>query len=289
MIRRYEILESVSKVVALPSCVGKAAALLEDNVNDFAMLARIIEHDPGLTANLLKMVNASAIARRHPILTTRDALCWLEAPDILQFVISTGIAPSYVRTIDGYDQGPGMYLQHSVTVAIAACKLGKALGVSFPAYTYTTGLLAGVGKLVLGSYVDVDMPALVHKAFSENLAFDRAEDLVLGVNHAEIGESLLKRWGLPPEITDVVRYHLRPDDFDGENLVLDLVHVGNMMAKIIGVGLGVDGLNYDLSRNALDRLGVTPDIADAVSAEVVLELEPLWDLFVECLDDVCTL
>jgi HD-like signal output (HDOD) protein len=289
MSRREEILDIVSKVVALPACVGKASSLLENNVEDFAILARIIEHDPGLTANLLKMVNASAIARRHPIQTTRDALCWLEAPDILQFVISTGLAPTYVRTIDGYDQSPGMYLQQSVAVAIAACKLGKALGVSFPAYTYTAALLAGVGKLVLGTYVKVDMHKLMSKVLAENLPFDKAEDAVLGINHAEVGEFLLKRWGLPTEITDVVRYHLRPDDYAGESLVLDLVHVGNLLAKLIGVGLGADGLNYDLSTNSIERLGVTPEIADRVSAEVVTELGGFWDLFVECVDRVCVL
>lgn len=289
MSRREEILTAVSKIVVLPACVPKAASLLEGNADDFNMLARIIEHDPGLTANLLKVVNASAIAHKHPILTTRDALCWLEAPDILQFVISTGVAPSYLRSIDGYDQAPSMYLQQSVTVAMAAFRLGKALGIPIPAYTYTAGLLAGIGKLVLGSYVEVDMHALMGLALEKRIAFDRAEDEMLGINHAEIGEALLKKWGLPPEITDVVRYHLRPDDYEGNNPVLDLVHVGNMMAKIIGVGLGVDGLNYELSLEALNRLGVTPEMVDAVSADVVVAIGPLWDLFLECADESCIL
>jgi len=289
MTRREEILDIVSKVVALPSCVGKAPSLLEDNVGDFAMLARIIEHDPGLTANLLKMVNASAIARHHPILTTRDALCWLEAPDILQFVISTGVAPAYVKSIDGYDQSLGQYLQQSVAVALAACKLGKVLGVSFPAYTYTAGLLAGVGQLVLGAYADVDMHELMARALEDNLPFDRAEDAVLGINHAEIGEFLLKRWGLPPEITDVIRHHLRPDDFEGESLVLDLVHVGNLLARLTGVGLGADGLDYDLSHETQVRLGLTPEVADRVTAEVITELAGLHDLFEECVNRVCVL
>lgn len=289
MSRREEILDTVSNVVALPSCVGKAPALLEDNVDDFTLLARIIEHDPGLTANLLKMVNASAIARRHPILTTRDALSWLEAPDILRFIISTGVAPGYAKSIDGYDQSPGQYLQQSVAVAIASCKLGKVLGLSFPAYTYTAGLLAGVGKLVLGTYVEVDKRDLMNRVLEENLPFDRAEDAAMGINHAEIGEALLKRWGLPPELTDVIRYHLRPNDYEGESVVLDLVHVGNLLARMTGVGLGADGLNYDLSPEVQERLGVTAEVADKVTAEVIMELSGLWDLFLECVERVCVI
>jgi len=289
MSRREEILSIVANVVAVPTCIRKAEFLLHDKVDDFEKLARVIEHDPGLTANLLKMVNASAIARGRPILTARDALKWLEAPDILQFVISTGVAPSYVHAIDGYDQMPNMHLQHSVATALAACAIGETLDVEVPDYLFTAGLLSGIGKLVLGVYVQVDMHELTMKAVEEQLPFDRVEEALLGINHAEIGAVLLERWGLPSQIVRTVRYHLRPDDAPEEDMVLDLVHVGNMMARIIGVGLGVDGLNYELSTAAVQRLGLAPEMVDMASADVVLALSDLWDLFLECAEDYCVL
>ena len=182
-----------------------------------------------------------------------------------------------------------MFLQHSTTVAVASVELAHALGVDAPKHTFTAGLLSGVGKLLLGSFVEVDLRTLLRLVFDEHLSFDRAEEAVLGINHAELGGRLLHKWGLPPSITDVVRHHLRPDEYDGRDVVLDLVHVGNVLAKMIGVGLGADGLNYEVSNNVVTRLGITSAALDRASANVVIEMNSLWDLFLECADDSCAL
>ena len=289
MSRRKEILDQVSKVVAIPSCVEKATALLSDPDADLGELARIIEHDPGLTANLLKIVNASFFGGNRPMTTAREAITRLGTAQVLQFVVSTGVAPSFVQRIEGYDLAPNMHLQHSVTVAMAARELGAVLGVKMPEYTFTAGLLSGVGKILMGAYVQVDVHPILTLAVKEGLSFDQAEDQVLGINHAELGGLTLEDWGLPRELTDVVKYHLRPDEFKGENLALDLVHIGNVLAKMIGVGLGVDGLNYVPSQKVAERLDLTPAILDTVCANVVDGLGGVWDLFLECSDDSCKL
>jgi HD-like signal output (HDOD) protein len=287
MTRREEILSTVSRVVAIPCCATKAAAMLSDPDADMAELALIIEHDPGLTANLLKIVNASFFGNGKPMLTAREAIRRLGTLQVLQFIISTGVAPSFVRRIEGYDLAPSMHLQHSVTVAMAARELGRVLGLDAPDYTFTAGLLSGIGKILLGAYVKIDVKPILALAMEQGLSFDRAEEAVLGINHAELGGILLQSWGLPLEITEVVCHHLRPDESPEPDVVLDLVHIGNALAKMIGVGLGVDGLNYIPSAAVIERLGLTTQIVDRVSANVVDELRTVWSLFMECAEDAC--
>lgn len=285
MIRREEILTKVSNIVAVPSCAQKAMAMIEHPDDNKEKLARVIEHDPGLTANLLKIVNVSNINGSEPMLTARQAIDRLGTQQVLQFVISTGVAPSYVQKIEGYDLSPSMHLQHSVTVGMAARRLGNMLGLDVPDYVFTAGLLSGIGKILLGAYVKVSAAPIMDLAIKDGLSFDKAEDLVLGVNHAEVGGLLLDSWGLPQEITDVVRYHLDPDMCSRENVVLDLVHIGNVLAKMIGLGLGSDGLNYTVSEKVVERLGLTSEILDLVTAMVVDEIYEVWDLFVECAEE----
>jgi len=287
MSRREEILSQVSEVVAIPCCTPKAVALLGDPNANIKELARVIEHDPGLTANLLKVVNASFFSGNRPMRTAHEAITRLGTTQVLQFVISTGVAPSYVHTIEGYDLAPNMHLQHSVTVAIAAQELGEVLELNAPDYTFTAGLLSGIGKILMGAYVQINVHPILEFANQEGMTFDEAEDKVLGINHAEVGGILLESWGLPAEITDVVRHHLRPDTFNGESLVLDLVHIGNVLAKMIGVGLGVDGLNYTISNHVAQRLELTPNTLDTVSANVVDRLGEVYDLFLECAENSC--
>lgn len=279
---RDAILDKLSRVVAIPSCAHKAAALLDDPDADFEELARLIKFDPGLTANLLKVVNASFFSSQRPILTATDAISKLGDTQMLQFVISTGVAPTFVQKVEGYDLSPHEHLQHSVTVAMLSQELGNVLGVDYPEYTFTAGLLAGIGKIVLGHYVAVNVQPMLDLAIKEGLSFDQAEDEVLGINHAEVAGILLESWKLPKPLVDVVRYHLRPDEFQGRDIALDLVHFGNVMAKMAGVGLGVDGLNYIPSQQVAERLGLGPEHLDLTSANVVSNMHCVSDIYMEC-------
>lgn len=287
MTRRKEILDKIGKVVAVPSCSHRAAALLQDPDADLHELSRVITHDPSLTANLLKVVNASFFGTDRPIMTVREAVKKIGTTQYLQFVISTGVAPTFVKKIEGYDLAPTMHMQHSVTVALVAHELGKVLKVCHPDYTFTAGLLSGIGKNVLGGYVDVNVQAILDLALTKGLSFDQAEDEVLGINHAELGAILLEKWGLPREITQVVRYHLRPEDYIGVDVVLDLVHMANVVAKMIGVGLGVDGLNYVPSLVVAQRLGLNSQHLDRTMANTVEKLQEVHDLFIECTEPPC--
>lgn len=287
MTRREEILSKIGEVVAIPSCASKAKALLDNPDADLEELARIIEHDPGLTANLLKVVNASFFGSNRPMLSAREAIERLGTLQVLQFVISTGVAPSFVQKIEGYDLAPNMHLQHSVTVALASRELGTVLGLKAPDHVFTAGLLSEVGKILLGAYLKVNVRDILELALEKGLNFDRAEDEILGINHAEVGALLLEKWNLPPELVNVVRYHLRPDEAPEQDVALDLVHIGTALAKMIGVGLGVDGLNYAPSQAVVKRLGLTPEILDEVSVNVVEGLGRVWDLFMECAEDFC--
>lgn len=287
MTRREEILSKVGGVVAVPSCSHRAAALLQDPDADLRELARVIEHDPSLTANLLKVVNASFFSPGNPILTVRQAIKKIGTAQYLQFIISTGVAPTFVKKIEGYDLAPTMHMQHSVTVGVVAQELGKTLKVCHPEYTFTAGLLSGIGKTLLGGYVDVNVQAILDLALKDGLSFDQAEDEVLGINHAELGAVVLENWGLPEEIVRVVRHHLRPDEYNGVDPVLDLVHMANVVAKMIGVGLGVDGLNYVPSQVVAERLGLKSEHLDRTMANTVLRLEEVHDLFIECVEPPC--
>lgn len=284
MSRREEILSKVSEIVVIPSCVQKAAVLMNDENADMEELARLIEHDPGLTVNLLKIVNSSLPDTSRLMVTAHEAFTRLGTAQVFQFILSTGVAPSFVHKVAGYDLTPTMHLQHSLATGMAAQALGKELKLDVPDSVFTAGLLAGVGKIIMGAYLEINVNPIFELAEEEGLSFDQAEDRVLGINHAELGGIMLENWELPKELVDVVKYHLRPDEFEGENRALDLVHMGSALAKMIGVGLGVDGLNYVPSQKVAERLKLTTEIVDAVAVIVVEGLNEVQDIFLPNLE-----
>jgi putative nucleotidyltransferase with HDIG domain len=159
-------------------------------------------------------------------------------------------------------------------VTVAAEGLVKELKVDAAEEIFTAALLHDVGKLVLGEFVADDFNK-IENLLSPEVAFQKAEDMVLGTNHADIGASILNQWSLPSGIVNVVRWHHDPDCADHDDLMLDIVHVANVLCLMIGIGVGRDGLQHQPSAAVIDRLGLAPEHLEKVASQTLQWVEEL--------------
>lgn len=279
MSKREEILAKVMAVEALPIAVQKAMQLLRDPQVDVGKLSRAIELDPGLTANLLRAANSPYFGGMRDFTSAREAIVRLGQQKVSQLVMASGITPRMAVEVKGYGLAPGKLLEHAVTTALAAEELAKVLGRTPPEHAFTAGLLSDVGKIVLGTFVGVDSEPILDLAREEGLTFEEAERRVLGIDHAEVGAALLDHWGLPEPILYVVRYRLRPDEAPRPDLALDLVHLADALAKTTGMGLGIDGLNYQPSEAVIKRLGMTTEMLDKAMVRIMENVDQLRTVF----------
>lgn len=279
MNRLEEITKKIKEVEKIPLSIQRAVILLNDPDVDIAELSRTIEHDPGLTLNLLRMANSAFFGGVRSISSVREAIVRLGAGNLRKMLSTLGFAPVAGHEIKGYGLSPGMLLKHSITVAVSAEELAKRLSVRAPEHTFTSGLLSDIGKIVLGTFLEVDADPILALAKEKGLTFEKAEEEILGVNHAQVGAMLLDYWKLPTEVVQVVRWQYDPMGFKGRDLALDLVHVATALAKMSGIGVGLDGLNYRPSRRVSERLGLTSDIIDRTMAEVLDHVEDLYSSF----------
>jgi HD-like signal output (HDOD) protein len=279
MSRRQEILDSLDRVEKMPTAVQRAITLLNDPEADMGELARVIEHDPGLTSNILRMANSSYFGGVRTITTVREAVVRLGAQHVFKLVMALGVAPQARKEVRGFGLEPGKLLLHSIAVALAAEELGRQLNLRAPEHTFTAGLLSNLGKIVLGTFLEIDAQPILKLVNEEGIPFEQAERQVLGIDHAEVGAALLKLWGLPAPIVTVVRHHLTPDEYDGVDLSLDLVHVADILAKNCGMGLGLDGMNYLPSARVAERLKLSPEVLERTVAAIMDHVQELNELF----------
>ena len=268
MSKREAIIAGLRTLPPLPAAVQQTLLLLRDPDTELKTLATALQLDPWLTASVLRLANASVFAGRNPCSTVHDALVRLGANRVGELVLATGVGPRLSTASKGYDLPAGALLEHSLSTALAAVELAGKLRIAAPQYTFTAGLLANIGKTVLGHYLEVDANPILELALAEMIPFHEAEQRVLGIDHAETGALLLEQWNLPQVIVEVVRWYLTPDDYPGQNVVLDLVHIADMLAKLCSVALGVDGLIYRPSTFVVQRLELTPEIVEQVVADV---------------------
>jgi len=183
------------------------------------------------------------------------------------------------QAVKGYDLPPGDMLKHSLAVAVGAEKLGRLLKVPGCDHLFTAGILHDIGKIALGTFVELDAAPILELATREGLPFVEAEQRILGIDHAELGAFLADRWNLPDEVVEIVRWHHEPEKFSGRNPAGDLVHVADALCILGGIGIGTDGLRYRPSEEVCDRLGLTETATEQALSMILLGLEDLEGAF----------
>ena len=74
MIERKAILAQINSVPSMPSVVMELRKYLSDPDVSFDNLAKVIEYDPGLTANILQLANSAYFGWSRKIKTVKEAI-----------------------------------------------------------------------------------------------------------------------------------------------------------------------------------------------------------------------
>lgn len=282
MSQRDTLLARVRSVPALPASAIEIMRVAHDPAAPIDAIVRVVERDVGLASNLLRLANSAYFSGRGAIASVREAVVRLGTKRVAQLVLTTAVAPVIRRPIRGYDMPASGLLRHSVAVAVASEELARAVHIEAPHYTYTAGLLHDVGKIVMGTFLEIEAKPIQDVAYGENVSFDEAESKVLGIDHAELGAVILEWWGLPVEVVSAVRWHHNPAGFEEpDKRVVDLVHLADHLARFCGTASGADGMNYSVSPDTIQRVSTTVEAIEGVVEKVLVNLQELEGFFAE--------
>lgn len=276
--KKDHIMASVKSFPAMPGASAKLLPLLNKPDTSMSEVEEVIRYDPGLTANILKLINSAYFGLPNKVGSVKQAIMMLGSKRIIQLVMSSGVQSIMKKGVVGYDLPPGDLWRHSVAVSIGAEALVKELKTENADVVFTAALLHDVGKLILGEYVQDELVSIESTA-SDEVPFEKAEDAVIGTNHAKIGAAILEKWSFPDEIVTAVRSHHTPGDMNQPNNLTDIVHVADILSLMVGIGVGVEGLRYQPSKEATQRLGLQPHHLEKVASEMMQSMEELSEVF----------
>jgi len=277
--QREEIIARIPSLPPLPTASTEVIRLVRDPEVPNAKIAQAIEYDPSLTANVLRLANSAYFGFVQKISTVREAIFRLGTNKVFHMVVASTIGKMSQKALRGYDLPPGALWEHLIGTAIGTTRLAKTMTTPQPDHTFTAALMHDVGKIVLGTFVEVKAEDIISLAVDEKIPFEEAELRVLGIDHAEVGACLLEHWNLPAHLVEVVRWHHRPGEYTGDPLAVNLVHVANVTCLMAGVGAGLDAINYRPSSKAMSQLGLTMNSLDNVVYEILNELMEVQSLF----------
>jgi putative nucleotidyltransferase with HDIG domain len=263
-----KIASAIKSFPGMPGTAVKLLALIDDSAMRVSQIEEILRHDPGLTANVLRLANSAYFGIPSKVGSIRQAVILLGLKRLIQMVIAACVSAIMDKSVPGYDLPPGELWRHSIAASVAAEGLVKVLQVEATEEIFTAALLHDVGKLVLGDFVKDEFKQ-IETAVSQGISFEMAEKIVLGTNHADVGARILTKWLLPPEIVNAVQFHHAPEEAEQLSSMLDIVHVANFISMMIGIGIGRDGLQHQPSAEVTERLGLEPEHLEKVASQTM--------------------
>lgn len=206
-----EALESVQQVEmpgnfqipALPTSLTRFVEASKAPDADMRKLGAIIEHDPGLSLDLLRFVNAAVRATANPARTPTDALVRLGIPTARNFLLSAGIKSTTLglrSKLMNHHHFWNECLRRAVFARSVASRLKTDAEIAFMG-----GLLQDFMLPVLTNAVD--------DAYLEYLELESPPSLVeweeekFGWNHASLAACMAHRWHLSDDLVCSIFYH----------------------------------------------------------------------------------
>lgn len=279
MKKESEILSRIHSLPAVSTTVTRVAMFLDDPDVNITRVIDAVKYDPGLTANVLKLANSPYFGFPNSINSTRHAMILLGIEQVFRLVIAASFSSFMNKSLAGYGLPEGELWRHSVATAIASEKICRMLDIKIADIAFTAALLHDIGKLIISSFVEKDFAEIESMVRMENESFEVGEEAVLGVNHAEVGAAILSNWGFSGKLIDPVKWHHKPENFEGNSSdLVDIVHIADVLCLMGGIGLGREGLQYRPSKSSLERLKLKTLMLETIVCQTINGMEELREL-----------
>jgi putative nucleotidyltransferase with HDIG domain len=260
----------VAEITQLPVQPGAAMRLLwmlEDPRTSAADLGRLIESDPALSTQVIRLANTAFYG-----LSGKVSSAW-RAVTVLGLATVRALATTAAFDLFS-EKGrsvPDDFWAHSVTTAAAASSLARRVGVQAND-AFSAGLLHDIGSALVFRRAPRRYDAVLDRlADDPSLTLVEAERVEFGITHAEVGAAALAVMKFPPELSEAIGAHHTPPAEAPTAL-------GRLLVAADAISLAVDAVTHEQNApigDALEALGIPASAEQPLIEEVRRDQENL--------------
>lgn len=261
--RREEILEIIrgtNTLPTLPGVVARLQLLSENRRSTIQEMAQLVSSDQILSARVLRLVNSPSYGF-YRVSTISNALILLGVNVIKSLAVSSSIFEMMEKT------GVGLW-EHSLGAGVAASVIARRLKLPEVEEISTAALLHDIGKAIIKEKCPRDYIRITDLMARDGVGMRDAERRVLGIDHAEVGEILVRNWNLPDKLSEPVACHHDVARAQAHQMKAAVVHLADVLVKASGFGFSGDDYVPRIQAAAWERLGMTEEDLAAIVEEV---------------------
>lgn len=248
-------------IFVLPDAVTQIKQLIDDPTASMQDIADIINFDPALTMQILKVANSALYKFPNKIESVSKAIQVIGTKSIYDLVLAYGAAKAF-ESIEQDVVSLDRFWEQSVCCALISKLSGDKLGLKATERLFVAGLLNNVGELVM---VTLNPEAAKECAlYSEQITPMELQKQTLGFYYSDISAALIKLWGIPDSIygpIELIHNSGKPTNNTDER-IMQLAYV-----------MAVENVNQEFYRN---NTQIEPSMYECLDFEIE-DLEVILD------------
>jgi HD-like signal output (HDOD) protein/signal transduction histidine kinase len=249
----HPLLSRIEPSISLPTLPHILLQLIETcnrQEKGIKDLSKIINQDPSISERVLRLVNSAYYSLKQKITSVDQALLLLGMDAVKNIAISSSIYQVFHRPRKGSAFDLKQFWWHSLSAAAISRRLALRTQYPTPDEAFLSGLLHDIGRIVLWANLEEEYEKILRSSGWRSGVMLKAERK-LGLNHAEVGAWLIRRWDLSSFMPDALLYHHDPPErIVHSSSLVQIVYLANRLCPIVAeereegfqVGMRVLGL-----------------------------------------------
>ncbi len=248
------LVHEVDTLPQFPENIITLQKLLADPNHELADIAREISVDPSMTADLLKLVNSAQFMLPKRVDNIVEAVKLVGTKGVRNLLYSYGTQKVLGEK---YSEMRSMWT-HAYRVAFYAYMLARSFKKKKELLddVYVGGILHDLGQIVIASLHPDLLDRITRICKEKGIPAKLLEDFSVGLNHAEVGALIAKKWNFPEQLVSAIRYHHDPTQAPPEHRdIAACVYLANIICNIERERVGFEQIQLPV----LKDFGITTE------------------------------
>lgn len=240
-----KLFSGARQLPTLPILLTEINRMLDNPFTSNRKISHLLMKDQSMVAKILKLSNSALYAKRQEITNLANAITFLGTQTLRNLILQIALVrlfPFEDKEIPGFSADT--FWEHSLGTAYFTNTLVKKLSLPPSEDYYLGGLLHDLGKLAIYQFYPQKFKDITLKQLKEDAVDIEAEQEVLGVNHADIGEFLAEKWRFKPNIVAAIRDHHKP--LRAPAVHAAVVRIANLFSKAAALCFPWDKRVFDI-------------------------------------------
>ncbi|CAM2007004.1 HDOD domain-containing protein [Acanthopleuribacter pedis] len=266
---RRIFIQKVNNLPTLPTIIQKIIEITESPNGNASTLGKVLSKDPSISSIILRLVNSAFYGKVRNISSINHATVILGFAMVKTIAMGVSVFQSNSGT-SSFDRQ--RFWIHSLGVASLAKTLSKK--VNMPKHidsdtVFLSGLLHDLGKVIFDNYFNEEYTEVVALVKKENVWIGEAERRVLGMDHAEAGYHLARKWQFPGPVVEAIQFHHNITGATEQNrLLCAVIQAADYGCRKIQLGSGGDMAEIERDPIAVANYGMTDELLEPALEEL---------------------